>query len=119
MIREYEFTFISRADLPESGRGEHFDKYESLLLGKTGEILKKDNWGVKKLAFPIKKHFRGMYVHYDFVTDPVNIAEAVRLMRIDDNVLRYMAVRVGDCPDIEARKAELAKKAEPKVERDR
>jgi small subunit ribosomal protein S6 len=78
-----------------------------------GEILKRDDWGSKKLAYPIKKQFRGYYVNYDFVGSPASVAEMERLMRIDDNVLRYLVVRVDESKDgnvdVEARKAELAK----------
>ena len=86
-----------------------------------GEILKKDPWGNKKLVFPIKKCFRGNYINYDFVGTPENLAEMERLMRIDDNVLRHLVVRLesgdGDI-DIEARKADLAKQEREARERD-
>ena len=108
-MREYEFTFITKPDLPEVERNKHFGKYEDLLVKGGGEILKKDDWGVKKLSFPIKKHFRGHYVLYDYVGLPENLTEAERLMRIDDNVLRYMSVKIGDKCNVEARKAELLK----------
>jgi len=110
-MREYEFTYISRADLPESDRAVHFKKYEDLLLEGGGEILKKDEWGVKRLSYPIKKHFRGHYMHYDYIGLPESLGEVERLMKIDENVLRFMAVRLGENVDAEARKAELAKKA--------
>ncbi len=112
-MREYEFTYISRADLPEADRLNHFKKYEDLLLAGGGQVLKKDDWGVKRLSYPIKKHFRGHYLHYDFVGLPQNLGEVERLMKIDDNVLRFMAVKLGEGVDVEARKAELAKKATP------
>lgn len=113
MLREYDFTIITRGDLPEGESSKVLSGYEGLMTRDGGEILKRDDWGSKKLAYPIKKQFRGNYVNYDFVGSPASVAEMERLMRIDDNVLRYLVVRVDESKDgsvdIEARKAELAK----------
>ena len=109
-MREYEFTIITRADLQDTDREALLGKYEALLYGDAGELIKKDDWGSKKLSFPIKKKFRGHYVFYDFANSEVkNLAEAERLLRIDDQVLRFMLVKTRDKVDVEARKVELAK----------
>ena len=107
---EYEFTYITKADIPEADKAKVITKYENVFLNAGGQVLKKDDWGVKRLAFPIKRQYRGHYWHYDFVTQPENITEAERLMRIDENVLRYMSIKVGAEVDIEKRKQELVKK---------
>lgn len=113
MLREYDFTIITRGDLPEGESAKVLTGYEGLMTRDGGEILKRDDWGSKKLAYPIKKQFRGYYVNYDFVGSPASVAEMERLMRIDDNVLRYLVVRVDESKDgnvdVEVRKAELAK----------
>ena len=121
MLREYDFTIITKGDLPEVEALKVLEGYEALMTKDGGEILKKDPWGNKKLVFPIKKCFRGNYINYDFVGTPENLAEMERLMRIDDNVLRHLVVRLesgdGDI-DIEARKADLAKQEREARERD-
>lgn len=113
MLREYDFTVITKGELPEGESAKVLAGYEGLMTREGGEILKRDDWGLKKLAYPIKKQFRGYYVNYDFVGSPASVAEMERLMRIDDNILRYMVVRVDEntdgSVDIEARKVELAK----------
>lgn len=113
MLREYDFTVITRGDLPEGESAKVLSTYEGLMTRDGGEILKRDDWGSKKLAYPVKKQFRGYYVNYDFVGSPASVAEMERLMRIDDNVLRYLVVRLDENTDghvdVEARKAELAK----------
>ena len=109
-MREYEFTLIARSDLPEAERAKVFTKYEELVTSNGGEVLKKEDWGVKKLAFPMKKQFRGHYMFFDFVqTEAEHLKEAERLMRIDDDVLRYLLIRTGERVDPAARKEELAK----------
>ena len=115
MVREYEFTLITNGQLTEADTNTVLEKYENLLTADGGEIIKKDVWGSRKLAFPIKKQYRGHYVCYDLAAVPASIAEAERLMKIDDNVLRYLNVKLDDSVDVSARKAELAK-AEVKAE---
>ncbi|TWW09589.1 30S ribosomal protein S6 [Planctomyces bekefii] len=113
MLREYDFTIITKGDLVESEHHKVLQGYENLMTIKGGEILKRDDWGSKRLAYPIGKSFRGNYVNYDFVGAPDSVAEMERLMRIDDNVLRYLVVRMDEesdgAIDVSARKAELAK----------
>jgi small subunit ribosomal protein S6 len=109
VLREYELTIIARADLPESENAKLLSKYEKLMTADGGEILQKNSWGVKKLAFPMKKAFRGSYVNYDFVGTPSNLSEMERLMRIDEDVLRYMSVYIGQNVNVATRKEQLAK----------
>lgn len=111
MLREYEMTIISRADMPESDVLKVLGKYEKLMTNDGGEILKKDVWGSKKLAFGMKKHHRGVYTNYDFIGTSANLAEMERLMRIDDDVLRYMSVFLGENVNAAQRKDQIAKAA--------
>ena len=112
-MREYEFTCILKSDLSEQDRKQLTDKYEALLYGNGGELIRKQDWGVKKLAYPIKKQFRGYYVNYSFASsDKVGLAECERLMRIDNDVLRYLLIKVSDSVDVESRKAILKEKEE-------
>ena len=111
LLREYELTIIINSQLSEENAKKLLDKYESIFLEAEGsEIILKNDWGVKKLAYPIQKQFRGRYVFYDFIGLPANLAEAERLMRIDDQLLRYMSVHIGENVNVDQRKAELAKK---------
>ncbi|MCX6126823.1 MAG: 30S ribosomal protein S6 [Proteobacteria bacterium] len=111
MLREYEVTIVSRADLLEADSTKLLGKYEKLMTADGGEILKKDSWGSKKIAFPMKKHHRGLYTNYDFVGVPANLSEMERLMRIDEDVLRYMSVFIGENVDPTTRKDQIAKAA--------
>lgn len=111
MLREYEITIISRADMPETESVKLLSKYEKLMTSDGGEILKKDSWGSKKIAFPMKKHHRGIYTNYDFIGTSANLAEMERLMRIDEDVLRYMSVFLGENVDAAERKEQISKAA--------
>ena len=87
-------------------------KVEEIITNKEGKILKKDHWGVKKLAYQIDKHSRGNYFVYDFVTPNENITSLEHALKYDESVLRYMTIKLKDKIDIEKRLEELSKKEE-------
>lgn len=109
MLREYEVTIIAHPHMQEENRKSLIEKYETMLLADGGEIVRKSDWGSKKLASPIKKQFRGYYVHYDLTSKPENLKKTEQAMRIDENILRYLSIKVGENVDVDTRKAELAK----------
>lgn len=120
MLREYELTLVTSTQMSEDDSKKLFEKYESILSTDGGQMIRKDDWGTRKLAFPMKRQFRGRYMHYDLTAKPEQLAEAERLMRIDEHVLRYLSIRIGEDVDIEQRKAELAKaEAEAQAARQR
>ncbi len=109
LLREYELTVIANPQLTPDKSTKTFEKYETLLLADGGEIIKKSAWGTRKLAFPMNQQFRGTYFHYDLTCSPAALKEVERLMRIDDSILRYMSIRLGENVDVEQRKLEIAK----------
>ena len=111
MLREYEFTLVAKADLPDADKQKIFNGYEEILKRGGGELIKKDDWGSKRLSFPIRKNFRGHYVFYNYASTPANVAECERLLRIDENMLRYLVVKIGEDVNVQERKVELAKAA--------
>ncbi len=109
MLREYEMTVIANPQLSPDKLAKTFEKYESMLFSEGGEVIKKSSWGTRKLAFPMNQHFRGSFLHYDMTCTPAALKEVERLMRIDDNILRYMSIRIGENVDVEQRRVEIAK----------
>jgi len=89
------------------------DKVEKVIADNGGQITKTDNWGRRKLAYPIKKQEFAVYVFYVVEMPPKNLIKAEQTLNITDEIIRFMIVR----PDLkaqakaEALKAEKAKKA--------
>lgn len=108
-LREYELTVITSTQISDEENRKLHEKYESIFLADGGEIIKKNAWGARKLCFPIARQFRGHYMHYDFTAQHDHLKEAQRLMKIDDNVLRFLIVKIGENVDVDQRKAEIAK----------
>ena len=108
-MREYEIMVITKPDLPETDIAKTIDRWENIIKTDGGEILKKDNWGAKRLAYPIEKFNRGVYHVYNVATKAENVKELDRVMRIDEGVLRNMSIQISEKCDVDARKAELSK----------
>ena len=95
MLRNYEFTVIFRSDLGDESLTATLSDYEGIITNDGGgTILKKDEWGTKRFAYPIKKHFRGYYVCYVINTTPKVIKDIEQHIRYDNKVLRYILIAI-------------------------
>jgi small subunit ribosomal protein S6 len=111
-MREYEALIIAKADLPEAELNKMVTRWENIIANKGGQIVRKDVWGVRRLAYPINRHSRGYYFVYDVATLSENITELDRILKLDENILRTMIIKLADTVDVEARRIELQKLAE-------
>ncbi len=111
-MRRYETIFIIRQNVAEDEIEAITSKTTSIVESDGGTILRVNNWGLKKLAYLIKKENQGYYVYIDYAGVPASVMEIERIFRIDDRVLKYLTVKLADSCDPEAVKEELAS-AEP------
>jgi small subunit ribosomal protein S6 len=90
-LREYEVVYVlaPNADNAEAERVNA--KVTEVVGGFGGKLLKLDNWGRRKLAYPIKRNSRGIFVYIKYVAKPGVVAEVERNLRIADSVLRYQS----------------------------
>ncbi len=93
-MRNYESLYIIHPEVVGDELAAMVEKFQSVLTNEGAEIHKLDNWGVRKLAYPINKLERGCYVQTLFRAEPQVIAEFERRMRLDEKVLRFLTVRV-------------------------
>lgn len=93
MIRNYEFCFLIRADLPEEEINKEIDFIERSILREGGEILKKENWGRKTLAYPIKKKEEAIYYLFYIKSEPQNISKIESNFFMRENILRYLILQ--------------------------
>ena len=111
-MRRYETIFIVKPNVAEDEIEAITGKATATIEGDGGTILRINNWGLKKLAYLIKKESQGYYVYLDYAGIPVSVAEIERIFRIDDRILKYLTVKLSDSCDPEAVKEQLAS-AEP------
>ena len=100
-MRRYETIYILRPTLSEDEVTEVIEKTNAILCTGEGQVIAVDRWGLRKLAYLIKKESQGYYVFCDHGTDPANVTEMERIFRIDDAVMKYMTVKVADVIDAE------------------
>jgi small subunit ribosomal protein S6 len=93
-MRNYESLYIIHPEVVGDDLTAMVEKFQGVLTAQGAEIHKLDNWGVRRLAYPIKKVERGCYVQTLFRAEPQVIAELERRMRLDEKVLRFLTVRV-------------------------
>lgn len=91
-MRKYESLYIVHPELVGEELTALVDKFQEILTSQQAEILKLDNWGVRKLAYPIAKQGRGSYIQVIFQAEPQVIAEYERRLRLDEKVLRFLTV---------------------------
>jgi small subunit ribosomal protein S6 len=95
----YETVFIVRQDMSPTQVEAMADTYAELVGQYEGSVVKREMWGLRNLAFRMNKNRKGHYVMMHLDTPPAAIAEMERLMRISEDVLRYMTVRLEEIPE--------------------
>ena len=95
-MRRYEQICILRPSLNEEEIATIVETTNKIIFDEGGSIIFTDRWGMKKLAYPIKKELQGYYIFCDFATTPAAVAEVERKFRIDDSVLKYLTVKLSD-----------------------
>lgn len=92
-MRDYEVVYIFRPSLLEGDVTKKLDRFHELVTRTEGsEILALDHWGVRQLAYPIQGQSQGYYVVAQFKAEPSDLGEFERIVKLDDEVLRYLVV---------------------------
>lgn len=90
----YESIFIVRQDATVSQVEGLANDYTKVIKDHGGEVSKTEFCGLRNLAYRIKKNRKGHYVLMNVHSSPAGIAEMERLMKINENILRHISVRV-------------------------
>ena len=91
-MRTYESIFIVHPDVVGDDQTAIIEKFTTILTDQGADVLKVDNWGVRTLAYPVKKLTKGCYVLLIFEAEAPVIAEYERRMRIDEKVIKFQTV---------------------------
>ena len=93
-MANYESVLIARQDLGASQVNSIVEDLSSVIKKEGGEVVRVDNWGLKNLAYRIKKNRKGHYVILNIAAPASAIAEYERVMRVNEDIIRYMTVKV-------------------------
>ncbi|MFZ5774805.1 MAG: 30S ribosomal protein S6 [Thermodesulfobacteriota bacterium] len=105
-MRRYETIIIVRPGAGDADLTAVTEKATATIEGFGGQLVKTDKWGLKKLAYTIKKENQGNYVFLEYAGQPDGVKEMERQMRIDDRVLKFMTVKTQEVYTPDAPKAE-------------
>ncbi len=92
-MRKYEVIFIVKP-LEEEATNAVIEKFEGLVAKQGGTVDSTERWGKKRLAYEIKDTMEGFYVLMNVTAEPAVLAEVDRIMKITDDLLKHMIVRV-------------------------
>lgn len=107
---DYESTFIIRPDLDEAEHTRVKERLEAVITDGGGEVLLFDDWGRRKLAYTIKKHQVGHYLHWNYVAATDVPAELERIVRIEEPIIRFLTVKIAEMVDVEERRVIAAER---------
>jgi len=114
-VRRYETIFILRPDLGEPQIKQSLKRVGDIVSNGGGELIEADEWGIRELAYRIKRERRGYYVRLDYVGNSAVMNEVERNLKLMDEALRHLSVMVEEEADpaklrseVEARQRRLA-----------
>lgn len=102
-MTEFETIYITHPDLDETSFKALGEKLQAVCTRSGSHLLHYRDWGVRKLAYEVKKNRRGHYFYVNYLGESNMVPEVERNLRYDEKVLRYMTVQVGKVEDVPAR----------------
>ncbi len=91
-MHEYEIVYIFRSSLASEEIDGKLESFHARLTQQTGQISAVEHWGKRQLAYPIDKERNGHYVVAQFEAEPASLPEFERLLKLDEDLLRYLIV---------------------------
>jgi small subunit ribosomal protein S6 len=94
MQNHYETVFILTPVLSDVQMKETVEKFKAMILEHGGEIVHQENWGLRKLAYPIQKKSTGFYQLFEFKADPTFIDKLEVQYRRDERIIRFLTFKM-------------------------
>ena len=95
-MNQYELAVVISARLDEESQKAELERVQELVSRFGGTIEKEDNWGRRKLAYPIQKQNDGVYSFITYTSEGSTPAEVESRLRIMESVLRFLVIRLND-----------------------
>ncbi len=118
-FKDYETVFILTPVLSDTQMKDAVDKFKKVLTDKGAEIVHDENWGLKKLAYPIEQKTTGFYHLIEFKADTSSISALELEYRRDEKVMRFLTTALDKHAveyNVKRRNGEFNKKEDQKTE---
>ncbi len=96
MLRDYEIGFILKPDLNDEEVKKVIDMVDSIISKNNGKVENVDEWGKRKLAYPIQKLEEGIYVFITAQSNGTAVFEIERKFRQNENIIRFISLRLDE-----------------------
>ncbi len=117
MLNQYETVFIATPVLSENQMKEAVQKFKKVITDNEGEIIHEENWGLKKLTYPIQKKSTGFYYLIEF-KGPGELIEKLEVQyRRDERIIRFLTFKMDKYAVMYAEKKRKQKETE-KIQED-
>ncbi|WP_436516721.1 30S ribosomal protein S6 [Ekhidna sp. To15] len=119
MMKNYETVFILTPVLSEAQMKDTVGKFKKVLTDNGAELVNEENWGLRKLAYPIQHKTTGFYQLFEFRSEPELIAKLETEYRRDEAVMRFLTTTLDKHAVVyneRRKKGEFNKKKETKKE---
>ena len=93
-MRLYESVFIARQDISTTQVESMADEFAGIITNAGGTVHKREYWGLRSLAYRIKKNRKGHYVMLNMETGPETLREFERIMGLNEDVLRFLNLNI-------------------------
>ncbi len=94
MLNHYETVFIVTPVLSEVQMKEAVEKFRGVITSKKGKIIHEENWGLRKLAYPIQKKSTGFYNMFEFQADGELIRQLETEYKRDERIIRFLTIKL-------------------------
>ena len=94
MLNHYETVFILTPVLSEAQMKEAVTKFKDFLQAEGAKVVHEENWGLRKLAYPIQKKTTGFYQLFQFDAEPQLVAKLEISFRRDERIIRFLTFRL-------------------------
>jgi len=116
--QRYETVFLLPSDLEEGKRKEILNRLDGVVEKGGGIRVKREDWGVRRLAYSVKRYPKGQYYLLDYAGSAQIVSELERHLRMFEDVLRFLTVKTGDRVSLEAAEKDQAAEREKEKARE-
>ncbi len=95
-MRTYETLLLLSPELNDSERATVVDLLRSTIERENGSVVTVDDWGMRDLAYPVKKVMRGWYLRIEYGLQPLAVQELERIIRLNENIFKFITVKLAD-----------------------
>ena len=93
MRRDYELGIILNPEVSEEQTRSILERVDQVVTNHGGEVVRANQWGRRRLAYPIERHRDGLYVFIDMILTPETVFELDRTLKVSEEVLRHLIKR--------------------------